>query len=254
MHRLILTAFAMALSMQAAAQEPHRVGGRPHVHKGGIIAKSVPAVQAPFDVVHAKITTEGNVAIFHMGVSGRAGVTRPVATGKFAGSSVFSYVWPTSIDPYEVGFEHGAGILALAVTAHPDFDDTPLFDETRDGKRDNDGGLWHVHWVVLGPDDACGKGSLKVIDIAEGQRPRLPKTWPGVPILMDSPGWQPSLANETVEVRVPFDNIGVVEQSTFDGVTAGLRINASAHAPLLCVANVFKIASSNLSLPGKPNQ
>jgi hypothetical protein len=254
MRRLLLTALAMTTSIQAAAHESRRVTVPPPVHKGGIIAKSAPAIQAPFDVVHAKITTEGNVAIFHMGVSGRAGATRPVATGKFAGSSVFSYVWPTSIDPYEVGFEHGAGILALAVTAHPDFDDTPLFDETRDGKRDNDGGLWHVHWVVLGPDDACGKGSLKVLDIAEGRRPRLPKTWPGVPILIDSPGWQPSLTNEMVEVRVPFDNIGAIEQATFDGVTAGLRINASAHAPLLCVANVFKIASGNLSLPGKPNQ
>jgi hypothetical protein len=39
--------------------------------------------------------------------------------------------------------------------------------------------------------------------------------------------------------------------ASFDGVTAGLRINANLHAPLLCVANVFKIASGNLSLPGK---
>lgn len=254
MRRHQIAALLLAAAIPASAQEPRHVAGPPHEHTGGIIAKPARAVQAPFDVVHAKITTDGNVAIFHMAVSGRAGVTRPAASGKFAGSTVFSYVWPTSIDPYEAGFEHGAGILALAVTSHPDFDDTPLFDETRDGKRDNDGGLWHVHWVVLGPDDACGKGSLKVIDIAEGKRPRLPKTWPGVPILIDSPGWQPSLANETVEVRVPFDNIGAIEQATFDGLAAGLRINASAHAPLLCVANVFKVASGNLSLPGKPNQ
>ncbi len=247
-------ALLVAVPLTTLAQEPRAVPGPPHVHQGGIIVARKAGVAAPFDIAHAKITTEGNVAVFHMAVSGRAGVTRPVAKGKFAGSDVFSYVWPTSIDPYEVGFEHGAGILALAVTAHPDFDDTPLFDETRDGKRDNDGGLWHVHWVVLGPDNACGNGALKVIDIADGQRPRLPRTWPGVPILIDSPGWQPSLANETVEVRVPFDNIGAVEQAKFDGVTAGLRINASAHAPLLCVANVFKIASGNLSLPGKPNQ
>ena len=37
-------------------------------------------------------------------------------------------------------------------------------------------------------------------------------------------------------------------------VTAGLRVNASVHAPLLCVVDVFKVASGNLSLPGKPNQ
>ena len=47
------------------------------------------------------------------------------------------------------------------------------------------------------------------------------------------------------------DDIGVVGKAGFDGVTAGLRVNASVHAPLLCVANVFKVASGNLSLPGK---
>jgi hypothetical protein len=167
---------------------------------------------------------------------------------------VFSYVWPTNIDAYEVGFERNAGILALAVTAHPDFDDTPLFDESGDANRGNDGGLWHMHWVVLGPDEACGKGGLKVKDIADGAKPRLPKTWPGLPLLIDSPGWQPSMSASEVEVRVPFDDIAVVNAASFDGVTAGLRVNASAHAPLLCVANVFKIASGNLSLPGKANQ
>lgn len=225
-----------------------------HEHKGGIKPKANKAVLAPFDIVHAKISTEGNVAIFHMSVSGRAGVSKPTPSGKLAGSSVFSYVWPTSIDAYSVGFERNTGILALAVTAHPDFDDTPLFDESGDTNRGNDGGLWHMHWVVLGPDEVCGKGGLKVQDIAEGAKPRLPKTWPGLPLLIDSPGWQPSISASEVEVRVPFDDITVVNTASFDGVTAGLRVNASAHAPLLCVANVFKIASGNLSLPGKVNQ
>ena len=111
-----------------------------------------------------------------------------------------------------------------------------------------------MHWVVLGPDDACGAGALKVKDIPAGTKPRLPMTWPGVPILLDSPGWQPNLNQETVEVRVPFGDISVVETAGFDGVTAGLRVNASAHSPLLCVANVFKVASGNLSLPGRTNQ
>ena len=84
----------------------------------------------------------------------------------------------------EGGFEHGAGTLALAVTAHPDFDDTPLYDENRDGQRGNDGNLWHSHWVVLKPTEACGKDALAVVDIPEGTKPRLPKTWPGLPILL----------------------------------------------------------------------
>lgn len=223
-------------------------------HSGGIQSKSAKAVKAPFDIVHTRITTEGNVAVFHMHTSGKAGANKPTKTGKLAGSSVFSYVWPTSIDPSVVGFEAKSGILAFAATSHPDFDDTPLFDENGDGNRNNDGGVWHSHWVVLQPDEACGKGALKVVDIPEGAKPKLPKTWPGLPILIDSPGWHPSFKADTVEVRVPFDDIGAVNAASFDGVTAGLRVNASVHSPLLCVANVFKVASGDLSLPGKVNK
>lgn len=252
--RIAIALAALALCGACVESQTNVAAAPSHEHRGGITAESSSGVLAPFDIVHAKISTDGNVAVFHMAVSGRAGESAPTASGQFAGSDVFSYVWPTTIDSYEVGFERGAGILALAVTAHPDFDDTPLFDESRDGDRSNDGGLWHMHWVVLGPDPACGEGALKVIDIPEGQRPRLPRTWPGAPILLDSPGWQPTLDRDTVEVRVPFDDIAVVERAGFDGVTAGLRVNASAHAPLLCVANVFDVASGDLSLPGRTNQ
>ena len=37
---------------------------------------------------------------------------------------------------------------------------------------------------------------------------------------------------------------------TFDGVAAGLKVNQAMAAPLLCVTDVFKVASGNLSLPG----
>lgn len=224
-----------------------------HAHEGGLQSAADPDLAADFDLVHAKIRTEQNVAVFHMAVSGKAGKTQPARTGKLAGSDVFSYVWPTTIDPYEVGFERGSGLLALAVTSHPDFDDTPLYDENGDGDLGNDGDLWHSHWVVLKPNEACGPGKLGVVDIPAGQKPRLPKTWPGFPMLLDSPGWSPTLRAETVEVRVPFDDIGVVTAGRFDGVTAGLRVNASVHAPLLCVVDVYKIASGDLSLPGHPD-
>ena len=194
------------------------------------------------------------MATFHKTVSGQAGRSKPVKSGQLAGSTVFSYVWPTTLDPAVVGFEAKAGILAFAVTAHPDFDDTPLFDENGDGKLDNDGDLWHSHWVVLQPDEACGPKALKVVDIPSGTKPRLPKTWPGLPILIDSPGWTPTFNDLSVEVRVAFDDIGVVEAAAFDGVTAALRVNASMHNPLLCVVDVFKVASEKLTLPGKTNR
>lgn len=108
--------------------------------------------------------------------------------------------------------------------------------------------------MVLGPDDACGPGALKVIDIPEGTRPRLPATWPGLPLLIDSPGWQPVLSGESVEIRVAFPDIGPVAEMRFDGVTAGLRVNANLHAPLLCVTDVFDVASGDLGLPGRVNR
>ncbi len=247
MHRIILAAALAALPGVALANGAHD-------HSGGIASDAGNATLAPFDIVHTRITTEGNVATFHMAVSGVAGEARPTPTGGLAGSEVFAYVWPTSLDSGTVGFDPGAGILALAATSHPDFDDTPLFDENGDGDRGNDGDVWHSHWVVLGPDEACGQGALKVIDIPEGATPRLPATWPGLPLLIDSPGWQPVLSVETVEVTVPFSDIGAVTAMTFDGVTAGLRVNANIHAPLLCVTDVFDVASGNLSLPGAVNQ
>lgn len=244
--RIILTAAGLALLAGSAMADGA------HDHTGGITAPA--GDPAPFDIVHARIITEGRIATFHMAVSGRAGESRPTPTGALAGSQVFAYVWPTTLDPAIVGFDPGAGILALVATSHPDFDDTPLYDENRDGDRDNDGAVWHSHWVVLGPDDTCGPGALKVIDIPEGATPRLPATWPGLPLLIDSPPWQPVLHTETIEIAVAFDDIGLVEAMGYDGVTAGLRVNANVHAPLLCVTDVFDVASGDLSLPGRVNQ
>jgi len=233
MKTVLSTLAAAALVLSAGA----------HAHE--ITSKPGNKVEPAFDIVKTdvSINRDQRWVEFKMDVSGKAGAVVPKATGKFAGSEVFSYVWPTKIDPSEVGFDKGAGILALAVTVHPDFDDTPLF-ATR-------GADWHSHWVVLGPDEACGPGALKVKDIPAGAKPRLPKTWPGVPLLIDSPGYAPRFAGPSVSVRVPFDNLDIITDAAFDGVTAGLRVNASAHSPLLCVSKVFDVASGDLSLPGK---
>jgi len=225
-------------------------------HNGGIDTKpdQVGAIKPSFDIIHAKITTQNSIATFHMRVAEDAGGSKPAPTGKLAGSDVFSYVWPTSLNSGVVGFEDNAGILALAVTSHPDFDDTPLYDENADNDLDNDGNVWHSHWVVLQTNEQCGKGALAVVDIPEGSTPKLPRTWPGLPILLDSPGWSPTFHGDTVEVKVAFDQSIDIAATRYDGVTAGLRVNQSVHAPLLCVADVMDIASGDLSLPGKVNQ
>lgn len=93
---------------------------------GHEIASAIDADTPPaFDIVKAGATTDGRLMTFIMEVAGEAGSEKPVASGQLAGAKVESYVWPTSLDPAVVGFDSGSGILSLAITAHPDFDDTP---------------------------------------------------------------------------------------------------------------------------------
>lgn len=218
---------ATALALPVAAQ--------------GITTAPAAAVAAPFDLVETSIRSEGAHLVFRSQVRAEAGASRPAATGQFAGSDVYAYLWPTSLNSGAIGFAQDQGIVALAVTFHPDFDDGAKGAKNRH--------VWHSHWVVLAEDKACG-GGLKVRDIPAGSKPKLPETWPGVPLLIDSPDFPPVFTGEAVEVRVPKAAIGAPADFKFDGVTAGLKVNGNLHAPLLCVNAVFKVASGTLSLPG----
>jgi len=202
-------------------------------------------INASFDIVETRITTDHGHAIFRTRVRGDAGKARPAATGLFQGSAVYAYVWPTSLNSADVGFDKDQGIVALAATFHPDFDDA-----SKRAANATNRDRWHAHWVVLNEDRAC-PGGLKVKDIPAGANPKLPLDWPGAPILIDSPEYKTDLQGDVVEVHVPLAQIGALATASFDGVTAGLKVNANLHAPLLCVQNVFKVASGNLSLPGK---
>ena len=220
-------------------------------HQGGI-HDGLEAGHASFDITHAKISAQGQTLNFHMAAAD-IGQRKPNATGQLAGASVFAYVWPTSLNSSVIGFDADQGIVALAVTAHPDFDDTPLFDENNDGDVSNDGHQWHSHWVVLAPNEACGAGALAVKDLTEQHRAK-PITWPGLPLFIDSPGWQPRFDEQQVEVLVPMPQGIDLSTVKYDGVTAGLKVHANLHAPLLCVSDVFDIASNDLSLPATVEQ
>lgn len=225
-------------------------GGSHAADKADAVASPrVETTTAAFDILAAHAHREGRSVTFHMTTAGSAGTLRPEPAGTLAGAPVLSYVWPTTLDPATVGFEGGTGILALAATSHPDFDDTPLEDENGDGDPANDGNDWHSHWVVLTPSDDCGSGALSVRDIPEGTTPALPATWPGLPIFIDSPGFVPVFDGPEITVTVAF--AADVADIGYDGVTAALRVNANVHAPLLCVTDVFDIASGDLSLPGR---
>lgn len=228
------------------------LAGQGHDHAvnqaGAVVSDRAEAVAADFDILAAHVHRSGNAVTFHMTTAGVAGGSVPTANGAVGGAQVYSYVWPTSLDPTVVGFDQGAGILAMAATNHPDFDDTPLFDENADGDTGNDGGTWHSHWVVLAPTEACGDGALAVKDIPEGATPNLPVTWPGFPILLDSPGFTPVFDGPEIKIDAAIQ--GGAKGVRYDGVTSALRVNASVHAPLLCVTDVFDVASGDLSLPG----
>lgn len=241
--------FGLAAGMAVAGS------GHDHaVHQPGAVASpQSETVLADFDILAAHVHRNGRIITFHMTTAGTAGASTPEATGEFGGSSVWAYVWPTSMDPSVVGFEGGTGILALAATNHPDFDDTPLFDENIDGDTGNDGGHWHSHWVVLSPNENCPADALGVRNIPEGETPKMPATWPGVPAFLDSPGYTPVFDGPEIRINVALAGADSTEitGASFDGATTALRVNANLHAPLLCVTDVFDVASGDLSLPGK---
>lgn len=234
MKKLLSRALALAVALPAAACASPQ---------SGIVSPADTAKTAAFDIVRTNIASDGDDVVFTVQVRSNAGQLRPKATGQFAGSAVFSYVWPTSLDSSTVGFEREQGILALAVTFHPDFDDGAGGVTNRH--------VWHPHWVVLTPDEACGPAALKVKDIPAGTTPKVPATWPNVPLLIDSPSYPTELGGDLVEVRVPASVIGATSGVKFDGVTSALLVNANLHAPLLCVSDVFDVASGDLSLPGR---
>ncbi|GJM11419.1 MAG: hypothetical protein DHS20C11_36950 [Lysobacteraceae bacterium] len=202
-----------------------------------------------FDITKAQASSDGRVTTFIMELAGTAGSVKPKPIGQLTGAKVQSYVWPTSLDPSVVGFDSASGILSLAITAHPDFDDTPLFDENNDGDPANDGANWHSHWVVLVKDEQCGAG-LKVRDVSPGVD-LLPATAPYLPIALDSPGMSPVLHGTMAKITVPLSDS---ENVSFDAVTAELQVNEQGEAPLLCVTGVHDIASGDLSLPGRVSQ
>src|SRR5687767_11147562 len=106
-------------------------GGGPHVAKISAIAKTDDLVISSAEV---RRDPSLELLVFEMTVKGVAGGTRPVPRGQLDGAPVLGYVFPTTLAPQHVGFSATEGILALAVTSHPDFDDSPLWDENGDGK------------------------------------------------------------------------------------------------------------------------
>lgn len=191
-----------------------------------------------------------NMLVFEQTVRGKAGRTTPDAAGQMDGAPVLGYVFPTTLKSTDVGFGEVDGVVALAVTSHPDFDDTPLWDENNNGNFEDDGVRFHTHWVVLGPDDRVA-GGLSVIEFRpEDAATVLPPTAPGMPMYLDSPGHSIALEGNHLRVAVPLDRVSNRRDFTFDAVTAYMEVNTSdSSRPLLGVYEVYSVLSGDLSLP-----
>lgn len=192
------------------------------------------------------------VTLWQIQVNGTAGKTTPTQVGQLDGAPVLGYVFPTSLKSTDVGFNQTEGIVALALTSHPDFDDTPLWDENNDKIYDNDGVIWHPHWVILHEDKRVAGGlSVKQFKKAD-ETVVLPPTNPGMPMYMDSPGYPVTTKSSTIKVVVPDYRMNNKTDFSYDGVTAFMKVNTSnENLPMLGVHEVFSVASGDLSLPYK---
>ena len=191
-----------------------------------------------------------DLLVFDITVSGTPGKTIPKAKGGMTGAPVLGYVFPTTLKATDVGFSATDGIVALAVTSHPDFDDTPLWDEDNDRNYGNDGVVFHPHWVVLTKDGRV-KGGLAVKQFdKEKEDVTLPPTNPGMPMYMDSPGFSVVFKNKTLRVLVPLQRVNNRKDFKFDAVAAYMQVMPKGDFPLLGVYEVYSVWSGDLSLPG----
>ncbi len=205
-----------------------------------------------FVIVSTTATYNPNLKelVMSIQVKGKAGATMPDSTGKLDGAGVLGYVFPTTLKAEDVGFNKTEGILALALTSHPDFDDSPLWDENNNGVYSDDGRVWHPHWVLLVKDERV-KGGLAVKEFKkEDKSVKLPPTAPNMPMYMDSPGFQVVTKGNTIQVSIPAYRINNKTDFKFDAVACYMAVNTSdMMMPMLGVMNVYSVASGKLTLP-----
>lgn len=221
-------------------------------------------IAADYQIVSATVThnKKWGQLEFEIRVQGKAGRSVSKAAGQMHGAPVDGYVFPTTLKSEDIGFSATEGIVALALTAHPDFDDTPLWDEDGDGDYANDKIVWHPHWVVLVEDKRVA-GGLSVKEFSAGDPAVvLPKTNPGMPMYMDSPGFQVVTEGNAIRVAVPDYRVRFKTDFKFDAVGAYMQIDtggAATHAaagsmPMLGVYKVYSVLSKKLTLPYQVKQ
>jgi len=198
----------------------------------------------------AKYHAASDSIVMEIETGGTAGRTEPEPAGKLNGAPVLGYVFPTTLKSTDVGFGATEGIVALALTSHPDFDDSPIWDENGDGVYDNDGRVWHPHWVVLTKDERVAGGLAVKEFTKDAPKPKLPPTAPPMPMFMDSPGYTVKAEGSRIRVVIPAARINRQLDFKFDAVTCYMQVNTSdMMMPMLGVMKVYGVASGKLTLP-----
>ena len=182
--------------------------------------------------------------VFSMEVNGQAGKSKVEAVGSMEGAPVLGYVFPTTLKAEAVGFSPTEGIVALVAAEHPDFDDSPYFDEDGDGNPNNDGATWHTHWVVL-TKDARIKGGLSVKEFKDADAVVLPPTAPKMPMYMDSPGHPVVLRGSKLRIIVPGYRLKGGADFHFDAVSCYMEVTHAKDMPMLGVYEVFNVLSKD---------
>lgn len=195
-------------------------------------------IDPAFDIGTVEVLTDGDFLRFRMTLRGDAGASLAPRTGKFEGSQMYAYIWPTSADSSAAGFPRGQGLLALALVNHPD-----LVEDVGGRQLSAE---WHPHWMVLVPAMGCGPYGLRIMDgmaVAPGKLP-----------LMTAPAnLNSAMTGNMLDVRVPAPMMGDTKMLRFDGMTASLVVSSGGPSPLVCV-RPFDVASGRLVLQGTVTQ
>ena len=193
-----------------------------------------------------------DLVVFSMELKASPSLVVPKPAGDLNGAPVLGYVFPTSLKAADVGMGDAEGIVALAITSHPDFDDTPLWDENANGRYDDDKATYHTHWVLLTKDDRV-PGGLAVKEFKKDDKTVvLPPTNCGMPMYLDSAGHSVVERGNTLKALVPAYYLRHKTDFKFDGVACYMQVNTSCMSrPMLGVYQVYSVASKDLSLPYK---
>ncbi len=154
------------------------------------------------------------------------------------------YLFPTTLSPTDIGFGNVSGTVALAIMSHPDYDDTPLWDENRDSDYHNDGAEYHTHWVILRNDQLTVRRSFRGKNIVPLTAPRRGNNLGSAPIMyLDSPGFPVTITDDTIQVLVPAQRVSHNITFGYNGVTVEHKRSLSDGRPILRKTTIFDIRS-----------